>query len=66
MTDSKALKIETEKFTGKNTVLNSSATTFMMVEMENNYLANEVYNVWLKMKNVIVEISNNKVYAFPK
>lgn len=66
MTTSNVLKIETEKFTGLGTVKNASATTFIMVEMENNSLAKEVYNVWLKMKNTIVEISENKVYGFPK
>lgn len=66
MTTQKQLKQETEKFTGQNTVIKSFTNGFLMVEMENSYLANEVYKVWVKLNNTIVEIKENKVYAFAK
>lgn len=54
----------TEQFTGKNTVITACTTGFMMIEMVNNELANQVAKVWGKANKMSITIENNKVYAF--
>jgi len=60
------LKQVTEQYLGKNTVQDVHAITFLMVKVENEYQAKQVFDVWKKMENCDVDLDGCRVFAFPK